>query len=124
MAEFGVGVKRPSRFGCSCIFWDCSFNLHCMAYYVYMLASRKGGTIYTGVTNDLEGRVFDHREGRGSKFTSKYQVKRLVWYEEHSDVGMAIRREKNIKKYYRKWKIDLIEEMNPDWFDLYRTLNW
>ncbi|MEM7302058.1 MAG: GIY-YIG nuclease family protein [Pseudomonadota bacterium] len=95
-----------------------------MAYYVYMLASRKGGTIYTGVTNDLEGRVFDHREGRGSKFTSKYQVKRLVWYEEHSDVGMAIRREKNIKKYYRKWKIDLIEEMNPDWFDLYRTLNW
>jgi len=89
-----------------------------------MLASRKGGTIYIGVTNDLEGRVFDHREGIGSKFTSKYKVRRLVWYEEYEHIGDAIQREKNLKRYYRKWKIDLIEAMNPEWFDLYRTLGF
>ncbi len=93
-----------------------------MSYFVYMLASRKGGTIYTGVTNDLEGRTFDHREGRGSKFTSKYKVRRLVWYEEHDQISTAIQREKNIKQYYRQWKIDLIELNNPEWFDLYRTM--
>lgn len=94
-----------------------------MPYFVYMVASRKGGTIYTGVTNSLEDRAFDHREGVGSKFTSKYKVKRLVWYEEHENVSDAIQREKNIKQYYRKWKIDLIEEMNPEWSDLYLGLN-
>ena len=99
-------------------------NSQSMSYYVYIVASRKGGTIYTGVTNDLEGRIFDHREGRGGKFTSKYKVRRLVWYEEHDQISTAIQREKNIKRYYRKWKIDLIESMNPDWFDLYRTLGF
>ena len=93
-----------------------------MPYYVYMLASRKGGTIYTGFTNDLASRVFDYREGRGGKFTSKYKVKRLVWYEAHEFVATAIQREKNIKRYYRRWKIDLIEGINPEWYDLYRTL--
>jgi len=91
-----------------------------MAYYVYMLASRKGGTIYTGITGDLEGRIFDHREGRGSKFTAKYSVRRLVWYETYDRAIDAIQREKNIKQYYRKWKIELIEAMNPEWYDLYR----
>jgi len=91
-----------------------------MAYYVYMLVSRKGGTIYTGITGDLEGRIFDHREGRGSKFTAKYSVRRLVWYETYDRAIDAIQREKNIKQYYRKWKIELIEAMNPEWFDLYR----
>jgi len=93
-----------------------------MAFYVYMLAGRKDGTIYTGVTGDLEGRIYDHREGNGGKFTSKYNIKRLVWYEEHDQSIDAIQREKNIKQYYRKWKIDLIEEINPDWNDLYLTL--
>ncbi len=93
-----------------------------MPFYVYMLASRKGGTIYTGVTRDLNGRVFDHRERRGSAFTSKYAVRRLVWYEEYDNAADAIQREKNIKQYYRKWKIDLIEAMNPGWYDLYRFL--
>jgi len=87
-----------------------------------MLASRKGGTIYTGMTGDLERRIFEHREGRGSKFTSKYCVKRLVWFEEHDRAMEAIQREKNIKRYYRQWKIDLIEGMNPQWHDLYRML--
>ena len=87
-----------------------------------MLASRKGGTIYTGMTGDLEGRIFDHREGRGSKFTKTYHVKRLVLYEEHDQSIVAIQREKNIKQYYRNWKIELIETMNPEWYDLYRTL--
>ena len=87
-----------------------------------MLASRKGGTIYTGMTGDLEKRIFDHREGCGSKFTTKYRVKRLVWYEEHDQAIEAIQREKNIKQYYRQWKIELIEAMNPEWHDLYRTL--
>lgn len=95
-----------------------------MAFYVYMLASRKGGTIYTGVTNDLSRRTHQHREGAGSSFTSKYSVHRLVWYEAHDQIHTAIQREKNIKQYYRQWKIDLIEEMNPDWNDLYRTLGW
>ncbi len=87
-----------------------------------MLASRKGGTIYTGMTGDLEKRIFEHREGHGSKFTSKYSVKRLVWFEQHDEVIEAIQREKNLKRYYRQWKIDLIEEMNPQWHDLYRLL--
>jgi len=95
-----------------------------MSFFVYMLASRKGGTIYTGVTNDLARRTHEHREGDGSEFTSKYSVRRLVWYEEHDQIHTAIQREKNIKQYYRKWKIDLIEAMNPEWNDLYRTLGW
>ena len=74
------------------------------------------------MTGDLEGRIFDHREGRASKFTKEYRVKRLVWYEEHNQVLVAIQRKKNIKRYYRKWKIELIETMNPEWYDLYRTL--
>jgi len=93
-----------------------------MPFYVYMLASRKGGTIYTGVTRDLNDRVFQHREGRGSQFTARYGVRRLVWYESYDNPADAIQREKNIKQYYRKWKIDLIEAMNPEWYDLYRTL--
>ena len=79
-------------------------------------------TIYTGVTRDLSSRIFGHREGRGSRFTSRYGVRRLVWYESYESVADAIQREKNIKQYYRKWKIDLIEAMNPEWYDLYRTL--
>jgi putative endonuclease len=87
-------------------------------YYVYMLASRIGGTLYVGVTNDLERRVSEHRLGEASKFTRKYAVLRLVWYEAHPDVTEAIRREKRLKKWDRSWKVALIEEQNPHWSDL------
>jgi putative endonuclease len=86
--------------------------------YVYILASKKGGTLYTGVTSDLAQRVWEHENGIGSKFTAKYGVKRLVWFEEHDLVTTAIAREKTIKKWPRQWKINAIEAINPDWNDL------
>ncbi|MEP2705089.1 MAG: GIY-YIG nuclease family protein [Roseibium sp.] len=91
-------------------------------YWVYILTRRKGGTLYTGVTNDLPRRLFEHSSGTGSPFTNCYSVKRLVWFEEHATAPHAIAREKAIKSWQRKWKIDLIEAMNPDWFDLGRHL--
>jgi putative endonuclease len=90
-----------------------------MSYWVYILASRPGGTLYIGVTNDLIRRIFEHREGVVRGFTERYGVKMLVYYEEHATVEAAIRREKNIKHWSREWKIDLILSMNPDWRDLY-----
>jgi putative endonuclease len=93
-----------------------------MAGYVYIMASARNGTLYVGVTTDLERRVFEHREGLLPGFTEKYGCKMLVWYEEHFDVRDAIQREKNIKRYYRAWKLNLVESMNPDWQDLYPTL--
>ncbi len=89
-----------------------------MPYYVYMLASKKGGTIYTGMTRDLERRIYEHRDGTGSKFTAKYNVKRLVWFEQHDRAIDAIQREKNIKQYLRRWKVELNEASNPEWHDL------
>ena len=86
--------------------------------YVYILASRKGGTLYTGVTSDLARRVEEHRHETASKFTKKYVVKRLVWFEEHESIAYAIMREKTIKKWPRQWKINVIEELNPDWNDI------
>jgi putative endonuclease len=88
-------------------------------YYVYMLASRIGGTLYIGVTNDLVRRVYEHREKFVAGFTKKYDVAKLVYYEAHSDVEAAITREKQMKKWNRAWKIGLIEESNPNWDDLY-----
>ena len=85
---------------------------------VYILASKKNGTLYTGVTSDLPRRIEEHRNGVGSKFTAKYGVTRLVWFEEHDLVTQAIIREKTIKKWPRQWKINLIEEHNPDWNDI------
>ena len=90
--------------------------------FVYLLASKKGGTLYCGVTSDLIGRVWAHREGAIAGFTSKYGVKRLVWFEVHAEMLEAVRREKRIKKWPRAWKINLIEAQNPDWRDLWPTL--
>ena len=90
--------------------------------YTYILASKKGGTLYTGVTSDLPGRIWQHREGLTPGFTSRYGVKRLVWYEEFDWVIDAIKREKAIKTWPRAWKVKLIEERNPDWRDLYSHL--
>jgi len=88
-------------------------------YYVYILADERYGTLYTGVTSNLIGRVFQHKKGAVEGFTKKYRVHRLVYYEIHDDIREAITREKQIKKWRRTWKIRLIKEMNPDWDDLY-----
>ena len=90
-----------------------------MSYYVYILASRRNGTLYTGVTNDLVRRGYQHREGIGSRFAHRYGVKLLVHFEVFQDVRQAIRREKVIKSWPRAWKVDLIEARNPRWRDLY-----
>jgi putative endonuclease len=91
-------------------------------FYVYILASRIGGTLYIGVTNDLIRRVYEHKTGAVPGFTSKYGVYRLVYFEQFSDIENAIRREKRLKKWNRAWKIRLIEDANPNWDDLYPTL--
>jgi putative endonuclease len=91
-------------------------------YWVYILASQPRGTFYVGVTNDILGRVGRHREGIGSRFTSRYGVHQLVWFEEFADVEEAIQREKSLKRYLRAWKINLIERTNPHWADLYPAL--
>ena len=90
-----------------------------MPYFVYILASRQNGTLYVGVTNDLVRRGYEHREGQGTGFTSRYGVKRLVYFEIFDDVGRAIQREKTIKHWSRAWKISLIKSRNPTWRDLY-----
>lgn len=90
---------------------------------VYILASAPYGTLYIGVTNDIARRAFQHREGVGSKFCAKYRVHRLVRMEPFDDMSLAIRREKRLKKWLRRWKISLIESENPNWDDLYERLN-
>jgi putative endonuclease len=88
-------------------------------YFVYLLASRRNGTLYVGVTNDIVRRVYEHRLKTTESFSKRYGVTRLVWFEETSDIAVAIAREKRIKKYPRAWKINLIEERNPEWADLF-----
>ena len=91
-------------------------------YYVYILASRKNGTLYIGVTNDLRKRVYEHKEKLVEGFTEKYEVHNLVYYAAYGDVVDAIAREKQLKKWNRKWKLELIEEKNPEWKDLYSEI--
>jgi len=91
-------------------------------YWVYILASKPYGTLYIGVTNDLLGRGEAHRAGLGSGFTSKYGVNRLVYFEPFDDIEEAIQREKTLKHWVRRWKINLIERDNPHWVDLYPSL--
>ena len=93
-----------------------------MSYWVYILCSKINGTLYVGVTSNLNRRVFEHKNKMVEGFTKKYGVDRLVYAEEYQDVKEAIYREKCIKKWNRQWKIDLIEKLNPDWDDLYVTL--
>jgi putative endonuclease len=90
---------------------------------VYMTASQKNGTLYTGVTSDLARRANEHRTGAIVGFSSKYGVKRLVWYRPHESIVEAIADEKRIKKYPRQWKINLIEAENPEWYDPYLRFN-
>jgi putative endonuclease len=90
-----------------------------MSYWVYILASGPGGTLYVGVTNDLVRRIYEHCEGLAAGFTKRYGVKMLVYYEQHETAISAIQREKNIKHWSRESKIDLILSINPEWRDLY-----
>ncbi|HYD61262.1 MAG TPA: GIY-YIG nuclease family protein [Noviherbaspirillum sp.] len=92
-------------------------------FYVYMLASGHYGTLYLGVTSNLIKRVWEHREGVVDGFSKEYGVKQLVWYEIHADAISAITREKQIKKWNREWKINLIQKENPHWRDLYEGLS-
>jgi len=96
-------------------------------YFVYLLASERNGTLYTGVTNNVVARTGQHRDGRPGGFTTRYGVTRLVWFETHTSIDAAIHREKQIKRWRRAWKIALIAESNPHWSDLYPELakgNW
>jgi len=86
---------------------------------VYIMASGRNGTLYIGVTSDLVKRVWQHREGIAEGFTKDHDVKLLVWYEQHETMESAISREKAMKKWLRKWKLDIIEKMNPQWNDLW-----
>ena len=88
-------------------------------YYDYILASGKNGTLYNGVTNNLIKRVAQHKRKEVKGFAEKYEVNKLVWYEQTNDIRIAIKREKQIKKWNRKWKIRLIEKENPEWNDLF-----
>jgi len=89
---------------------------------VYMMASQRNGTLYIGVTSNVIKRVWEHKSNVIDGFTKKYGVHILVWYEVHETMDSAIQREKTLKKWQRKWKIELIESFNPDWKDLYKTI--
>jgi putative endonuclease len=91
-------------------------------YYIYIIASKKNGTLYTGVTGDLVKRIYEHKQNAVDGFTNKYNVHNLVYYEIHRDIEGAILREKQIKKWNRKWKTRIIEEKNPKWNDLYNEI--
>ena len=88
-------------------------------YWVYILASAIGGTLYIGVTNNLIRRVYEHQMGLADGFTKRYRIHRLLYFEQYDDIEAAILREKRMKKWNRAWKIGLIEELNPNWDDLY-----
>jgi len=89
------------------------------SFAVYIMASRRNGTLYIGATSDLVGRVHQHKNGVFDGFTKKYKVHMLVWYEQHATADTAIYREKQLKNWNRLWKLRIIEEMNPEWRDLY-----
>jgi putative endonuclease len=92
------------------------------SYWVYIVASKIGGTVYIGVTNDLIRRVYEHKTKAAESFTKKYDVDRLMYFEQFDDIENAIRREKRLKKWNRAWKVRLIEETNPNWDDLYPSI--
>ena len=93
-----------------------------MAYYVYILASRRDGAIYVGITNDLIRHVYEHRIKASLAFTAKYNITRLVWFETYDDPVSAIAREKELKKWKRAWKVEPIKAQNPNWDDLYESI--
>jgi putative endonuclease len=94
-----------------------------MSFYVYILASQRNGTLYTGMTDNLLQRIWKHRNDVIPGFTKQYGVKMLVWYEIHDTRAAALTRERQIKNWNRAWKLELIERMNPSWRDLYDELS-
>jgi len=92
------------------------------SFFVYILANRRNGTLYIGVTSNLLKRVWEHKNKLVEGFTARYGIDKLVYYEQFKDAKSALRRKKRLKKYNRKWKLDLIEKSNPDWKDLYKEL--
>jgi putative endonuclease len=94
-----------------------------MCGFVYMVSDKPRGVIYTGVTSDLQGRIWEHKNEVRKGFTSRYNAKVLVWFEQHPNIVLAIQREKSLKRYLRDWKIKLIEELNPTWIDLYEQID-
>lgn len=93
-----------------------------MNAYVYILASQRNGTLYIGVTNNIIRRIFEHKNGLIEGFSKKYKINRLVYYETYNEIQTAIVREKELKGWLRKRKIELIEQQNPNWIDLYKEL--
>ena len=91
-------------------------------FFVYILCSKQNGTLYIGVTSDLIKRVYEHKNDLADGFTKRYKIHNLVWYEVHETAESAIKREKNIKKWERSWKLKLIEKWNPEWNDLYCSI--
>ena len=91
-------------------------------YYVYILSNKRNGTLYIGVTNDLLRRVYEHKKKLFKGFSSAYEIDKLIYFEDTNDIHTAIEREKQLKKWDRKWKLELIEEKNPRWKDLYYEL--
>jgi putative endonuclease len=91
-------------------------------YYIYILANKRNGTLYIGVTSNLVKRVYEHKNNIIEGFTKKYNIHKLVYYEITNDIESTIRREKQLKKWNRKWKMNLIEKSNPEWIDLYYGL--
>ena len=93
-----------------------------MAYYVYIMASQRNGTLYVGVTNDLVRRVYEHREGVADGFSRRHDVKTLVFFKVHESIESAIEREKRLKRWQRRWKLEVIERDNPTWRDLWEDI--
>ncbi len=90
-------------------------------YWIYIMASKRNGTLYTGITGNLLARIWQYKRGLVEGFSKKHHVTRLVYYEEYDDVSLAIWREKRIKRWNRRWKIKIIESINPSWDDLYNN---
>jgi len=95
---------------------------HLKEFYVYILCSKRNGTLYTGVTSNLIKRVYEHKNDLVNGFTQRYKVHRLVWYETHESWESAIKREKQIKRWKKAWKLTMIEKSNPFWNDLYEAI--
>ncbi len=106
-------VKRASSIK------DHSMSVNEKSFFVYMLASKRNGTLYIGITSDLEKRIYEHRNDINEGFTKRYKVHTLVYYEDGGDAFHAIQREKQLKKWNRAWKMHLIEKYNPQWKDLF-----
>lgn len=92
-------------------------------YYVYILSSKRNGTLYIGVTSDLVKRVWEHKSKLVKGFTKTYNIDQLVYFEQHEDIRIAIQREKRLKEWKRAWKIELIEKQNSNWKDLYESIS-